>query len=166
MFRVLISTAVMLAAGIGVVGAQVPHIVGSWELDVDASTYPGPPPRSQVRTYFPLDDGYLLGIAVTVDAQGNASFLQFAARSDGEDYPEYNPFTLAGLQIADERTSATYSETPVDEYTVSWIDKNNGVAYATGTRRVSEDGNTLTIEFEMTDPDGQLRRFELVFSRQ
>ena len=160
-----IAILLLLTAASGPGHAQMPHIVGSWELDIAASTLPRTPPQSQVRTYLPLEDGYLLGIAITVDPQGRAGFLQFAARPDGEDYPEYNPITLAALQMTGEQTSATYGETPIDEFTVAWVDKNDGVAYASGTRQVSEDGSILTIEAQFQDPDGGLASFTLVFNK-
>jgi hypothetical protein len=131
-----------LAGWQSTIQGQVPHIYGSWKLDVGASEYPGPAPQSQVRTYFPADDGYLIGILVTVDAQGNASFPQFAARTDGQDYPEYGVSSLAQLQISGTPTSATYSETEIDEYTVRWVDKNEGEPFQTGTKRVSDRGRS------------------------
>lgn len=144
--------------------AQAPHIYGSWSLDTDASEFPGAMPRSQVRTYFPGEDGYLIGIAITVDAQGNAGFLQFAARTDGQDYPEYGVGSLAALQITGTRTSSTYAESQVDEYTVEWVDKTDGEAYLMGTRSVSADGQTLTIEAHA--PAEPANSFTLVYSRQ
>ena len=146
--------------------AQLPHILGSWKLNGDASTYPGPLPQSQVRTYSSLEDDFLLGVVVTIDAQGNADFLQVAARPDGRDYPEYDSFLLAQLQMSDKRTVATYSEQPVDDYTVAWVDKMDGVAYITGTRQVSGDGRSLVIEFEVRNPEGETQQFRLVYDKQ
>lgn len=148
----------------GIAHAQAPHIYGSWDLDTEASEYPGPMPRSQVRTYYPADDGYVIGIAITVDADGNASFLQDAAKADGRDYPEYGVGSLAEFQMSGTRTSSTYSETQLDEYTVEWVDKNEGEPYLMGTKSVSEDGQTLTIEAH--DPDEPDNFFTLVYERQ
>jgi hypothetical protein len=146
--------------------AQLPHILGSWKLNGDASTYPGPLPQSQVRTYSSLEDDFLLGMVVTVDAQGNADFLQVTARPDGRDYPEYDSFLLAQLQMSDKRTAATYSEQPVDDRTVAWVDKMNGVAYITGTRQVSDDGRSLVIESAVRNPEGETQEFRLVYDKQ
>ncbi len=146
--------------------AQLPHILGSWKLNGAASIYPGPVPQSQVRTYSSQEDDFLLGVVVTVDAQGNADFLQVAARPDGRDYPEYDSFLLAQLQMSEKRTMATYSEQPVDDHAVAWMDKMNGVAYITGTRRVSEDGRSLVIEFEVSNPAGETQEFRLVYDKQ
>lgn len=149
-----------------VASAQVPYVIGSWSLDTEASIYPGPPPRLQVRTYFPLEDGFLLGMVITIGADGNPSFLQFAAKPDGVDYPEYDPISLAALQMTGELTTATYSETAVDEYTVEWIDKVNGEIAVQGIRQVSEDGETLTIEFDLEGAAGANQTFRLIYERQ
>jgi len=161
---VLLGIFCVLAGWQSTARAQVPHIYGSWKLDVDASEYPGPAPQAQVRTYFPTDDGYLIGVLVSVDAQGNASFLQFAARPDGQDYPEYGVSSLARLQMSGTPTSATYSETPIDEYAVEWVDKNEGEPYLIGTKTVSEDGQTLTID--VRDPRNVEGGYTLVYNRQ
>lgn len=166
MFRIVVSIIVMTAGCVGIANAQVPHIFGSWRLDVDVSTFPGPQPRSQVRTYHPLDDDYFLGIAVTVDAQGNASFLQFTAKTDGRDYPEYDPFALARLQVFGDRTSATYSETRLNDYTVEWVDKRDGEPTASGIRTVTEDGQILTIEYQTRGSEGQVQSFKMVYNKQ
>jgi hypothetical protein len=146
--------------------AQLPHIIGSWKLNGAASIYPGPLPQSQVRTYSIMEDDFLLGVVVTVDAQGKPDFLQVAARPDGRDYPEYDSFLLAQLQMSDKRTAATYSEQPVDDRTVAWVDKMDGVAYITGTRQVSEDGQSMVIEFEVRNPEGEAEKFRLVYDKQ
>lgn len=146
--------------------AQLPHIIGSWKLNGEASTYPGPLPQSQVRTYSSLENDFLLGVVVTIDAKGNVDFLQVAARPDGRDYPEYDSFLLAQLQMSDKRTMATYSEQPVDDHSVAWVDKLDGVAYITGTRQVSEDGQSLVIEFAVRNPEGEAQEFRLVYDKQ
>lgn len=159
-----LSVGMLALLHLGIAHAQAPHIDGSWALDAQASEYPGAMPRSQVRTYYPADDGYVIGIAITVDADGNASFLQYAAKTDGRDYPEYGVGSLAELQMSGRRTSSTYAETQLDEYTVEWVDKNEGQPYLMGTKNVSEDGQTLTIE--VREPDKPDSAFTLVYTRQ
>ncbi len=119
-----------------------------------------------MRTYFSSEGDFLLGVVVTIDAQGNADFLQVAARPDGRDYPEYDSFLLAQLQMSDKRTVATYSEQPVDDHTVAWTDKMDGVPYITGTRQVSGDGRSLVIEFAVSNPEGEPQKFRLVYDKQ
>ena len=143
--------------------AQIPHIVGNWAVNIEATLaatgirieeLPEPTIVSDSRTYYMRDDGFLVGLAVTVLSDGRVNFLQFTARSDGKDYPEYDSSTLADYQASGKSTRATYSERRVDEYTVEVTDKVDGQVTAHGTRAVSEDGSTMTLELDATGPDG------------
>jgi hypothetical protein len=145
---------------------QVPHIIGTWKLNAEASQFLGPAPRSEVRRYDVADNGYLIGLAVFIDAQGNPGFLQFAAKSDGQDYAEYSSDVLAAFQIAGTPTPLAYSEIPVDDRTVEWFDKFDGRIAASGTKQVSDDGRTLTIVGEIPDGRGNTRRLRLVYDKQ
>lgn len=156
---------VLMAAYSPHVIAQAPHIFGSWTLNADDSVYPGDLPRSQVRTYVPLEGEFYVGLAVTIDSDGNASFLQFTAKTDGQDYPEYGVFSLALLQMSDLPTTTTYSESQIDEYTVEWADKSDGETYLSGTRQVSTDGSRLTISFSAPDENGEGVDYLLVYDR-
>jgi len=146
--------------------AQVPHIIGTWKLNVGASQFVGPPPQSEVRRYSVGDNGYLVGLAITVDAQGNPGFLQIATKSDGRDYAEYSSGVLAAFQMGGTPTPLAYSETVVDGHTVQWFDKFNGRVTLSGTKRVSEDGRTLTIEAEVPDRQGATHHLRLVYDKQ
>lgn len=145
--------------------AQTPHILGTWTLNPAASQIPGPPPWSQVRRYAQTDNGFLVGLAVTVDAQGNPSFLQFSARPDGKEYPEHGVGSLAQYRMSGAGTPQTYSERRVDEYTVAWTDRNDDQVAASGTRRVSEDGRTMTLRVDATDEQCRETSYTLVFDR-
>ncbi len=147
--------------------AQVPHIIGTWALNAEASQVPGgiPDGVSDTRQYFLREDGYLVGIAVRVSPTGDVAFLQFTALSDGEEYPEYDTLTLADLQATGAQTPMTYSETVVDDYTVSIIDRRNGIVTATGTRSVSEDGRTMSVDLTVPGPDGEPVPLLLVYDR-
>jgi hypothetical protein len=147
--------------------AQVPHILGTWKLNVAASRLPpGPPPQVHVRRYSERPDGSLVGLAVIVDAAGNPQFLQFAARADGKDYSEFDSNALAALQIDGAAPRATYSETSVDSHTVDWVDKYDGKVTAKGRKWVSADGKTLSFTADITTPAGESLSFLFVFDRQ
>ena len=146
--------------------AQVPHILGTWTLNVAASRLPGPPPRTHVRKYSLGPDGTLVGLAVIVDANGNPDFLTFAARSDGKDYPEFNSQFLARWVVQGTKTSREYTETPVDERTVDWADKFDGRVVASGQKWISPDGRTLSFTADSKDAQGQAVTFLYVFDRQ
>jgi hypothetical protein len=97
--------------------AQAPHVFGAWTLNADDSIYPGALPESQVRMYIPLEDEFYVGLAVTIDGEGNASFLQFTAKTDGQDYPEYDVFNyLSGTrQVSPDGTRLTIFFSTPDE---------------------------------------------------
>ena len=158
--------AITLLTVSAVAHAQVPHIVGTWKLNTEASEFLGPPPRTEVRRYSVADNGYLVGLAVFVDARGNPGFLQFAAKTDGQDYAEYGSDVLAAFQMTGTPTPLAYSEQQVDERTVEWVDKFDGRVTAFGTKQVSEDGRTLTIVGEVPDGQGNTRRLRFVYDKQ
>jgi hypothetical protein len=124
--------------------AQVPHIIGNWKLNVSASRVPGPEPQTHVRSYSVGSDGTVVGLAVIVAADGTPSFLQFAAKSDGKDYPEFDASSAAKYLMDGSPPLATYAETPVDSHTVNWTDKYNGMVTFSGRKSISADGQTVT----------------------
>jgi len=146
--------------------AQAPYIVGTWQFNVAASRFPGPPPRIHVRRYSLLDDGTLVGLAVFVDSRGNPGFLQFAAKADGKDYAEYDSPLLAAFQAQGVTSKRTYSETPVDPHTVEWADKLDGRVIASGKKWVSADGRTLSFTQRAKNDKGEETEFLFVFDRQ
>ena len=157
----------LLAAASESAFAQAPYVVGTWKLNVAESRLPpGPPPKVHVRRYSLASDGTLVGLAVIVDAAGNPSFLQFAAKADGKDYAEFDSRSLAALQIDGAQPNATYSETPVDSHTVVWTDKRDGVVTAEGRKWVAADGKTLSFTVEGLNGRGERQNLLFVFDRQ
>jgi hypothetical protein len=146
--------------------AQLPHVLGLWQLDLDASDVPEQfPVASEIRRFTLRDDGYHVILATRVDLNGNPDFIQVAARTDGRDYPQYQSIPLANFQIDEASTPFTYSETAVDEYTVEIISRVSGQQNNRGTRRVSDDGQTMTLDVIAFLPDGQEIELALVFNR-
>jgi hypothetical protein len=143
-----------------VVHAQaVPKIVGTWKLNTEKSNLP-PMPAGwfDIRQYSVRPDGYLIGILFTSNARGY-HYLQFTAKSDGRDYPEYTDDLLADTIASAAPTPRTYSETVVNEYITQWTDKLDGKVTGSGRKIVSSDGRTLTITV-----DGSAQR--RVYDRQ
>jgi hypothetical protein len=145
--------------------AQVPHIIGNWRLNAAASQLPGPAPETEVRRYSLADDGTVIGLAVTVDARGNPSFLQFAAKPDGMDYPEFSARSAAQYLMDGSAPPGTYSETPIDSHTVAWVDKYEGRITAQGRKWVSPDGGTLTFTAVVRNQRDEEIEFLFVFDR-
>jgi hypothetical protein len=126
-------------------GQTVPPIVGTWKLNREKSLMPAVPAGwLDIRQYALRPDGYLVGLLVTSNDRG-VHYLQFTAKSDGKDYPEYSDDLLADMIAAARPTTRTYAETVVDEFTTAWTDKVNGKVVATGRKIVSKDRQTLTI---------------------
>jgi hypothetical protein len=126
----------------------VPAIVGVWKLNREKSQLPAVPTGwFETRQYAMRPDGYLVGLLVTSTDRG-VHYLQFTAKSDGKDYPEYSDDLLADMIAAAKPTTRTYAETAIDSFTTAWTDKVNGKVVATGTKIVSPDRQTLTITTE------------------
>jgi len=157
---------VLLLCTASAVRAQVPDIVGTWKFNAAASKLPaGAPPQSDVRRYSLMPDGTLVGLAVIVDAHGVPTFLQFAARPDGKDYPEFDSGTAAQYLKDGSPPPRTYSEKPVDARTVEWVDKRNGTIVGRGRKWVSADGKTLSFTSEGSGADGRRVEYLFVFDR-
>ncbi len=144
--RVFIATLVVTCSCVVTSRTQtVPPIVGTWKLNREKSQMPAVPAGwFDIRQYALRPDGYLVGLLMTSNDRG-VHYLQFTAKSDGKDYPEYSDDLLADMIAAAEPTTRTYAETVVDEFTTAWTDKVNGRVVATGRKIVSKDRQTLTI---------------------
>jgi hypothetical protein len=146
--------------------AQVPAVIGTWKLNAAASKLAGPAPQSEVRSYRLMDDGVLVGVSVTVDAQGRPNFLQFAARPDGKDYPEFDLQSAAGYLAHRTQPTRTYAEIPTaDPRKVHWVDKAGGKVIASGDKWVSGDGRQLSFTVDAQTPSGQKVQYLYVFDR-
>jgi hypothetical protein len=127
--------------------APQPPIAGTWKLNPEKSGVRVPPDYIEIRQYRLRTDGYLVGLLFNGDSRG-LRYLQFTARSDGKDYPEYSDQIVADLIAAAKPTPRTYAERKVDEYTAEWIDKVDGKVTGQGKKIVSKDGRTLTITID------------------
>jgi hypothetical protein len=148
-------------------GAQVPRVLGIWELDPAASSIPqGFPLASETRSYVMRNDGHVVNIVIRKLANGSPDFIQLVSKTDGTDYPQYQSGQLAELQVNGTLTPITYSETVLDDYSVSIVVKVAGRVGTKGVRSVSADGTTMTIKVVNIAPNGQEQPpFTLVFKR-
>src|SRR5215470_14766019 len=97
--------------------AQVPRVLGIWEVDLQASDLPkGFPVASETRSYDLRDDGYLVNIVIRKLQNGHPYFIEVVSKSDGKDYPQYESAPLAESQISGAKSPTTYSETVMDQY--------------------------------------------------
>jgi hypothetical protein len=122
-----------------------PLIVGTWKLNPETSKARIPPDFMEIRQYSVRPDGFLVGLLITGNAQQGYHYLQFVAKSDGKDYPEYSDSIVGDLVAAGRPTRRAYAETVIDEYVTEWIDKVDGRITAQGKKTISSDRKTLTI---------------------
>lgn len=121
-----------------------PLIVGTWKLNPEKSNLRLPPDFMEIRQYRLRPDGFLVGLLITRNTEGY-HYLQFVARSDGQDYPEYSDQIVGDMVAAGKPTLRTYSERVIDDYVTDWTDKVDGKVTAQGKKIVSTDRSTLTI---------------------
>jgi hypothetical protein len=150
--------------------AQVPAVLGVWELDTDASDLPAQlfPQglQSEIRNYYQRDDGYLVVLALRVNGNGIPDFIQVTAKSDGQDYPQYQSAPLSDFTLTGTTTPFTYSETIRDTRTADIVAKRGGQVINKGSRKISDDGQTMTLNVVAVMPDGQEIPIVLVFDKR
>jgi len=130
-------------------------LAGTWELNLAKSKFsPGPPPKSQTRTYEVTGQQEKM-TAKGINAEGKPTSRQFTANRDGKDYP------YTDSPIAD-----TVALTPVDTFTTTFTEKRAGNVAITGTRVISKDGKMMTISAKGTDAKGQPAEGVLVFDKR
>jgi len=162
----LIVTGLLIASSSSVSHAQVPGVIGTWKLNVEASKFPGPAPQTHVRSYRLADDGKLIGVAVIVDSQGRPNFLQFAARIDGKDYPEFSTDSAAKYLSDGTAPPRTYAEIPTaDPLKVKWVDKAGGKLLFSGEKWVSADGKKLSFTVDTKNEQGKDVQYLYIFDR-
>ena len=146
--------------------AQVPHVLGVWEFDPQASELPkGFLLASETRSYDLRDDGYLVNVVIRKATNGHPDFIQVVSKSDGKDYPQYQSVPLAEFQINGTKTPLTYSETVLDEHAVNIVAKYGDRVINKGVRRVAPDGKTMRIDVTAIDQNGKETPFFLVFNK-
>ena len=137
--------------------AQGPNpLIGTWTLNIAKSNFsPGPPPKSQTRTYTQNGDGLKL-VQTGVTADGSASVPSgWAVHFDGKDHPSFgNP------------TNDMVTITMVGASTMDSTFKKGGKVTDTVRDTVSKDGKTMTRWTGGTNAAGLPVSNFLVFDKQ
>ena len=130
-------------------------ILGTWKLNLAKSKYiPGPAPRSQTRTYKDTGDGIFVTIE-TIDASGHkAAPIRFPEKYDGKDYP------ITGSNIGDALVLKR-----INDYTAEATMKHAGKVVATTRRIITDNGKTLMLIYQETDPEHPVDNI-IVYDRQ
>jgi hypothetical protein len=148
---------VLLTVGSAVIaaGSNADPVVGSWKLNLAKSTFGGGPAlQSQIRTYSQSARGVTLKMK-TVSADGKETTTQATYHLNGKDFPSMgNPDfdSLSGMQI--------------DPNTAEFTLKRAGKPIGKIRRTVSNDRQTLTINFLMTNANGVQISELTVFDKQ
>jgi len=129
-------------------------ILGTWNLDVTQSKYrPGPPPKSERRTYEARPDGVEVTIT-RIEADGHSTRIQYTADYNSMEYP-----------VSGSSEVSTIALRRVDAYTAEATLTHAGKELGSAQRVVSKDGKTLTISLEGTDSRGQFKNVA-VYTRE
>jgi hypothetical protein len=121
------------------VSTEQDALLGVWQLDVARSRYvPGPPPRSETRTYVHDKEG-MKGTIRRLRDDGREEVIEYRADFDHE-YP------VMGTEAYD-----TIRLKRIDARTAEAVLSHAGRVFGTARRVVSEDGRTLTITFRQED---------------
>jgi hypothetical protein len=138
--------------------AQGPDpLTGTWKLNVAKSTFPGPPSKSDSRTYEDRGEGIVIIIVDITSAQGNRSRSLIAAKFDGKYYP---------VLSRDAETTTTIAYTRIDPYTLAYAVKQDGKVVSTSNSTLSKDGKTMTHRAKGTNAQGQATSSVLIFEKQ
>jgi hypothetical protein len=149
------------AAGFGAAAQTADPFVGTWQLNLQKSSFPGPPPiRSHVLSFEQNGDGSIVGLFFELDDQGNRTAVaKIVYRYDGKDYQDLDV-------VAGKPAPNSLAFTRVDSRTVDVVHKlNEGKLQFKERRTVSEDGRTMTFALSATDGSGRTVSVVQVFDR-
>jgi hypothetical protein len=114
-------------------------LLGAWRLDLAKSRYvPGPPPRSEMRTYVRDTEG-VKGTIQRRREDGREEVIEYRADFDRE-------FPVMGTAAYD-----TIKLKRIDARTAEAVLSHAGRVFGTARRVISDDGRTMTITFRQED---------------
>ena len=128
---------------------------GTWTMNAEKSSFTGPAPKSQTRTYAEAADGTVTMSFTEVAADGSSVKGGATFKYDGKD----NPIT----------GSNDYDSTAVRKVngsTVKFTLKKGGKVVGHGTRTISAHGKVLTLTSTVTGADGKSYTSKSVFDKQ
>jgi hypothetical protein len=152
----LLPFCLLAALTAGVFAQGDPH-VGTWQLNLEKSTFdPGPPPKKQTLWY-KAEAGQLTALLQGIDAAGlpiNPDSSNLAIYLDGKDHPT----PQAGYD------SSNWTSINSNKYVVHR--KKAGKIVQTATNVVSADGKVLTITTTGVDQNGRQVNSVRVYDKQ
>jgi hypothetical protein len=155
LLRVFLAALLTIGNAVIAAGSDADPVVGTWKLNLAKSTFGGAPAfNSQIRTYSQSARGITMKMK-TVSAEGKEATTRATFRLNGKDYPSMGNAdfdSLSGMQI----------DTNTAEFTL----KRAGKPVGKIRRAVSEDRQTLTINFVITNANGVQTSALTVFDKQ
>jgi hypothetical protein len=118
-------------------------IIGVWKLNLARSKYvPGPPPKSETRTYRQKDNEIFCTID-RVDSSGKrVQPIEFAEKYDGREYP------IKGSSVGDALVLKR-----INDYLAEATMKHAGMVVATTRRIITDNGKTLMLIYKEVNPE-------------
>lgn len=159
--RALVAVLALLMTGAGAAQAPDPF-VGAWLLNLQKSSFPGPPPARPYRLTFAQNaDGSILGIVFEFDEKGaQTAVARITYRYDGKEYRDQD--IRKGIPAPN-----TLAFTRIDVRTVEVVHRlQQGKLVFKEIRRVAEDGRTMTFALDAKDITGTTVSVIQVFDRQ
>lgn len=164
--RLVVSVVVLLlvvgAAGFEAAAQTADPFMGTWQLNLPKSSFPGPPPiRSHVLSFEQSPDGSIVGLFYELDDQGKRTAVsKIVYRYDGKDYQDQD---VGGGASAPNSLAFT----KIDGRTVDVVHKlNQGKLQFKERRTVSDDGRTMTFVLTANDASGRTVSVIQVFDKQ
>jgi len=152
---VILGALLMIGNAVIAAGSDVDPVVGTWKLNLARSAFAGIPAyKNQIRTYSQSGEDVTLKM-ITVGEGGKETTTQATYKLNGKDFssmgnPDFD--SLSGVRI--------------DTNTVEFTLKRAGKEVGKIRREVSKDGQTLTINFVISNADGVQTAAFTVFDRQ
>ena len=145
---------VVLAAR-GAVAPKTPSFAGTWQLNINQSTYrPGPAPTSAVlKVEYKGPTRH--SVLETIAADGEMVRTEYVAAEDGKDHP------ITGSPNAD-----TINLRRIGPGTIERIDKRRGQVVMLLALRLSQDGETLKVTQEGVTASGDMVSNTMVYDKR
>jgi hypothetical protein len=154
----LTAVVILFAVPIGLLAQQPEAAIGVWKLNLEKSAYdPGPPPKSETRTWEDRGGGAVVFTVEGINAQGTPTFNSYTFKNDGKEYP---------MPASSPERKNSVSLNQIDPYTVHFTNKVNGRVNNDCTRTVSKDRKTLTLRCTGTNVQGRPFKNVGVYDRQ
>ncbi len=153
---VFLGALLMIGNAVMAVGADADPVVGTWKLNLPKSTFGGVPAyKSQTRIYSRTSGDLTLKMT-TVSNDGKENTTQATYKLNGQDYPSMgNPDFDESFRDADR-----YQHRRIH------VETQPGKPVGKIRRKVSENGQTLTINFVLTNASGVQTSALTVFDKQ